>query len=148
MNYPLTYKYLDSMGQRQVNIMKNKLASAGKSGALSDSIRYEIKVNNNSFDLLYIMNDYGKWVDEGRKPGKQPPIQVIKTWAQAKGIDQKWAYPIVRKIGRDGIKPTYFFSSTIKDDKQRFLNEMEKWMAKDIANNIKKQFKNGNNNNK
>jgi hypothetical protein len=40
--------------------------------------------------------DHAAFVEAGRQPGKQPPVQVIIDWIQAKGLDKKLA----RKAGR------------------------------------------------
>ena len=83
------------------------------------------------------MADYGTFVDQGRKPGKQPPISKIRQWLSIKGIPQKAAFPIAKKIGRYGIKPTPFFSITI----QKHVKELEDKIAKLAIEGIEKEIK-------
>jgi hypothetical protein len=51
---------------------------------------------------------YGKFVDEGRRPGKMPPVKDIMEWTRLKGIPESAAYPIARKIGEKGTKGINF----------------------------------------
>ena len=60
-----------------------------------------------SYTLKLVAEEYLKYVDEGRRAGaKAPPIQPIKDWARAKGLDEGLAFPIAKSIGEKGIKPT------------------------------------------
>lgn len=88
------YKYI--LYKELVN--KNKVAS----GKLVKSINYEIKEN----ELLFLANEYIKYVDGGRKPGKYAPINDIKSWCRFKGIDEKFAWAINKSIFKSGIRPT------------------------------------------
>lgn len=53
---------------------------------------------------LYVMN-----MENGRKPGKRPPMDVIKRWIRDKNkqganIPEGAAFAIAKKIGKEGIK--------------------------------------------
>lgn len=57
---------------------------------------------------------YGLPVEEGRKPGKMPPVSAIELWVIRKGIAPRGesrgvAYMIARAIGRRGTKGAYMF---------------------------------------
>lgn len=56
---------------------------------------------------------YSLWVERGRGPGRMPPVDAIRRWTVHKGIDPSAAFPIARKIGRVGTKPTYFMSRAV-----------------------------------
>ena len=88
--------------------MENKQHIA--SGRLYLSIRTEIKEGLDELQLLVYEEDYGKYVDSGRPQGKQPPLESIKAWCRVKGIPERAAFPIARKIGRIGTRPANYFS--------------------------------------
>ena len=56
---------------------------------------------------------YSLFVERGRGPGKQPPVDAIRRWTVHKGIDPAAAYPIARAIGRRGTRPTFFMSRAV-----------------------------------
>ena len=49
--------------------------------------------------------EYARFVEEGRGPGKQPPVATIAGWASRHGIPEASAYLIARAIGRRGTRP-------------------------------------------
>lgn len=57
---------------------------------------------------------YSLFVERGRGPGGMPPVSAIRRWTILKGIDPGAAYPIARKIGREGTRPTYFMSRAVR----------------------------------
>lgn len=63
-------------------------------------------------NVLIVLNDqpHAIFVEAGRRPGKAPPLPVIREWVLSKGMDAGAAFPIARKIARDGIKgrPAFF----------------------------------------
>ena len=129
------------------------------SRALFQSIRTEIKVFGNSYTLELFMEDYWKWVDEGRKPGKMPPIDKIAKWIAQKGIpirsmvkasplkrksklslseriksrNRSLAFLIARKIAKHGTKGTHFYSDVIND---KFFQDLNN----DIGEALKKDY--------
>jgi hypothetical protein len=99
-----------------VNAIKTKLierqgASGGfrsvvnASGNLADSIDYVVTGSR----LTIRGNDYIYYLENGRRPGKRPPKDVIRKWIDDKGIvprdnisKDSLAYLIARKMGEEG----------------------------------------------
>jgi hypothetical protein len=99
-----------------VNAIKTKLierqgASGGfrsvvnASGRLADSIDYVVTGSR----LTIRGNDYIYYLENGRRPGKRPPKDVIRKWIDDKGIvprdnisKDSLAYLIARKMGEEG----------------------------------------------
>jgi len=78
-------------------------ASGRWAGSLS------VKVSDKGAEILH--EDYGEQLENGRKPGKQPPSEAIEQWLKDKGIANRLeknmtisslAFLIARKIGREG----------------------------------------------
>jgi hypothetical protein len=137
-----TRKVLESWGDDVLSSMKNILINNGKSasGNLINSLSYQITFNGDNLDIEFQMPQYGQFVDGGRRPGKQPPISAISQWAQIRGIPQKAVFPIARKIGREGIKPTPFFQTSIDSNIEILTSQLEEAMVKDLDNYIQKQI--------
>lgn len=137
-----TRRVLENYGEETLNSMRNILSNSGKisSGNLISSLSYDITFDGSDLNIEFQMPDYGEFVDRGRKPGKQPPISSIRQWAQIKGIPQSAVFPIARKIGKEGIKATPFFSSSIEMGKDRLISELEAAFTKDLDNYLKKQI--------
>jgi hypothetical protein len=47
--------------------------------------------------------DYIEYLNRGRGPGKQPPLEKIKQWVEAKNLEVA-PFVIARKIGREGTE--------------------------------------------
>jgi hypothetical protein len=75
------------------------------SGRLADSIDYVVTGSR----LTIRGNDYIYYLENGRRPGKRPPKDVIRKWIDDKGIvprdnisKDSLAYLIARKMGEEG----------------------------------------------
>ena len=67
-------------------------------GTLRSSLRYIITDDG----IGFLMEDYGKWVDEGTKPGrKAPPIAPLKQWVKLKGMPPGAEYKLLRWIEKN-----------------------------------------------
>ena len=139
-----TRRVLESYGDETLNTMRNVLISNKKvnSGDLLDSLSYQIIYDGETLDIEFSMIDYGIYVDKGRKPGKLPPIDSIRNWAAQKGINQRFVFPIARKIAEFGIAPTPFYESSILSGKDKLLRDLEVAMTKDINVWLQKQINN------
>ncbi len=88
--------------------------------------------------------DYWKFFDKGRKPGKMPPISPIEKWVKNKGIDVS-AWAIAKSIAKKGTKGTNIFTDNI----DRFEKELEKSafdaLFKDLDSELDKIIKDANN---
>ena len=97
-----------------------------KSKSLSDSLGYNLSVyDSGSLEMSFKALDYFPFVEEGRRPGRMPPVSAIAKWIKEKpikirGADGKFkskskaninsaAFGIAKSIGEFGIKPTWFF---------------------------------------
>lgn len=117
---------IDSLDQKRKNA----------SGTLRQSIEAlpKVSVNDGLYTYQLKMEDYYEYVDEGRKAGKQPPLESIVKWVRQKsafgglGVNESKdvnsvAFMIARKIGKFGIKPTHFFTNVINDGRLKQLTK-------------------------
>lgn len=114
---PISPQKMKEFGKDYVKILYRELRREGKdaTGALINSLAFEIKEEATQIQFLIKANDYLKYVDKGRKPGKYPPIKAIAQWARVKGISQDAVFPIARSIYKFGIKPTNVIQRVVKE---------------------------------
>jgi hypothetical protein len=148
--FPETFKYLVKYGNSVENEIETRLTNNGKiaTGKLYDSIGYTLTEDRGGFNLKFKMAEYGKYVDKGVKPHpeyltgkgtgrKSKFITALKKWCRVKGIPEGAAYGIRRKIWKDGIKPTNFFTIPTTRRQKQFEKGFADAIAKDIEDNIK-----------
>lgn len=126
------------------NELKNKNINA--SSNLSNSATTDVRIEGNHLRIYFNLEDYWKYVENGRGPGKQPPISVIEKWIRIKPIipnpingkvpsNKQLAFMIGRKIGRDGIPGKFPLQNVVKSSSVDDL-------VQSIKNEIVKQLNN------
>ena len=111
---------LEEYGNVIAEQYKSNLKANGHNatGKLINSITSHITVNGNEYAIELTLEDYYKYVEEGRRPGKFPPVDKILQWIKVKHIlptpingklptEKQLAFLISRKIAEKGTKGTY-----------------------------------------
>ncbi len=141
---------LQAWGEKIVDALKAALPP-GKdtNGMLGQSISFTI--NYAGFPIVFELQlaDYYKYIDSGRGPGKFPPPEVIANWIKNKQLSiiqksslksiksrsktlsalsqqsqlKSLSFLIGRKIARDGIPATNFYSNTLSPGAFQELND-------------------------
>ena len=117
--------------QARTNLTKSKKNSSKK---LYDSLDYNINVSKDSISVIFEMEDYGQFQDQGVSgkknkyntpfsyKSKMPPAKSFSQWVIRKGLkgvrDKKGRfiprkslqYLIARSVFTKGIKPSMFFT--------------------------------------
>ncbi len=97
-----------------------KEKGVGATGALADSIYYEVIDTPQGPALQRSMAFYGDFIEDGRGKGKQPPSRAIEEWIVERNITipkgftlKSLAFVIARKIGEQGYAPRPFIAPSI-----------------------------------
>ena len=144
MNYDETKKVLEDFAKEVVKGARKNLRKKKASGKLARSIKSDVKVNPNSFELDFEMEGYGAYQDAGvdgkkkrygkRKAGlptfkyttKMPPPKALDKWVVRKGLKgirdakgrftkrQSLTFIIARSIFMKGLEPTYLFTNAFE----------------------------------
>ena len=88
----------------------NKVASHG----LVDSIEFRMFDSIEKIRVEFLYSSYGDWVQEGRKKGSWVPVDKLSSWLKFKSIDEKFLFPINKKIHDEGIKKFPFVENIAK----------------------------------
>lgn len=137
---------LNEYGQELVNLYKQKLTENNVNATfeLFNSISYQVSdLNNNKFEVTLSLADYWKYVENGRKAGKFPPISKIENWIKIKPVipfsnnnkkiptQKELAYLISRKIARQGIQPRPFLKNSVEEINRIYFDKIEEALTKD-----------------
>ena len=114
------------VAESQKNLRKEP--NSNNTGALSNSGRVR-KGGELSYEAGFEIA-YAEYVENGRPPGKMPPVKLIAEWAKRK---MTVGFFIAKKIAESGTKAKHFFSEavekvtkTIRDDLQGLITKAER----------------------
>jgi hypothetical protein len=123
----IVYNFAESL---LVDLQKNLDKKQGKfnspinaSGNLRQSINFEpLKITQFGITFQLVLDDYYKWVDQGRKPGHRPPIENILRWISEKPLKLKSSVDLT-KLNKKGIpvkrRATTAEKMTIDEERRR-----------------------------
>lgn len=86
--FPTVGKILEKYSQDIMSALTKNLQEEDKiaTGNLIQSIKFPVKVFGTKYVATLSMDDYWKFVEEGRKPGSFPPVDKILQWTIEKGL--------------------------------------------------------------
>jgi len=160
-----TKKALEKFGKYLVKESRKNLTRKKKNvtNSLYDSLDYQVKAMPNSFEFDFLMEEYGEWVDKGRRAGKNPPFSPLRKWVQDRRIQfrdnsgrfqtyDQTAWRVVKSIGRKGIEPSNFYTRPFNLGFQKLPNEVAEAYALDVEefleftiDKLNEQYKDGSN---
>lgn len=103
---------ISELVDRISNLYRDNLQDCKASGRL-ENFTTQIDLDNKRLLVTFLLEDYWRYVEYGRRAGKMPPISAIENWIKIKPIipdpinnkipdTRQLAYLIARKIGREG----------------------------------------------
>lgn len=140
-------RVLEEYGQHAETLYKYNIALAGKNASrtLANNTKYFVKSEGVTFSVGLRLEEYWKYVEYGRKPGKFPPPYAILKWIEVKPViprpdnkgripkPQALAFLIGRKIATEGIKPTPVLQTTVEELNNTFLERIREALKQDIG---------------
>lgn len=162
---PHTEAALNKFGKYLVTQARANLTRMNKrvTNRLYESLDYDVKVMANSFSMDFLMEEYGEWVDKGRKAGKAPPFSAIHEWVQNrriqfrdnKGMFQSYeqtAWAVVGGIKKNGIEASNFYTRPFNLGYAKLPAEVAEAYALDVESfleytidKLNEKYKDGNN---
>lgn len=145
MEFTNVVQFLNDFGKELADKYKRNLVNddAIDTSKLLNSIKYIFNNNNTSFEISMEMAEYWKYVENGRKSGKFPPISAIREWVKVKPViprpyngklptENQLAFLISRSIAKKGIRPRPIFNDSLDDVMRDFENGLEDAFTKDV----------------
>lgn len=89
------------------------------SGKFGEGLEVDVKLQPNKVIGTLKGTSYSYYVENGRRPGKRPPIASIEQWIRDKNLTlnnisvPSLAFLIARKIGNEGTKGTGIISEVL-----------------------------------
>lgn len=158
----ITWTHLTAVLENFAEYFRNKLQEnlmrdgSNASGNLVNSIKTEIKIGEDTYEVGVWLADYWYYVNNGRGPTKAggdgelqkkieewirvkkivPHVGVIKTGKQAGKqylpTVKQLAFLITRKIHREGYKGTHFFDRAKADSIEYFQQSIDLAIREDV----------------
>ena len=148
-----TIQAIDEFGRLIVDNYKAELEACGyQDGQLYRTLSYSVKMENSSWLISISLEEYWKYIEYGRRPGKMPPLDVIEKWINVRQIIphsmtlksgktvipsvKQLSFLIARSIGQRGIQPRPFFKKSFEAAKREYLAKIEEAIIQDIKENL------------
>lgn len=121
-----------------------------KASGDSSKFTYDFRIEDDIFTVSFDLVDYWWYIENGRGPGKMPPISDIEKWIDVKKIvrdsrngkvptTRQLAYVIARSIGEKGTSGTHALDKTIQssDDivdalKSELVTSIREWVISEL----------------
>jgi hypothetical protein len=160
---------LDRFRNVVVKESKTALTKQGKnvSKELYNSIDSELKVSKNSFELSFLMEDYGTFIDKGVKgnkssakapsspfkyTNKMPPTKAFDKWVIKRGLAgrnkkgqfvsrESLKFAIAKSVQMYGIETTNFFTKPFESAFKNLPDEVVEAYGLEVENLLKTSLK-------
>lgn len=155
-DYPNLLEVLNRYGNMLVNLYKERVPVA--SGLLRDTASYRVSVNGKIYAIELNLQDYWINIEQGRQPGKFPPIDSISEWVQVKNIMPEQGdlpsppsipqlnYLISRSIAENGIPARPILEESVselldglyRDIQDAIVSDIQSYILNDLFNQYTK----------
>ena len=152
MNLEELQKVLQDYAKEATEIYKYQISLGGKNASrkLTDTITSRVNVGESSYEVVLNLQEYWKYIEGGRPPGKFPPVGAILNWISVKPIiprpdgngkiptPNQLAFLIGRKIMEEGIKPFPALQTTKEELDKIYHEKLSAALGHDVSNYIRK----------
>lgn len=145
---------LEAYGQVLENEYREQISNTDTfaSGRLFDSVKSIISIDEQTIELSLSMEEYWKYIEEGRGPGKFPPLGKIEEWITLKHIapypdskgrvpsNEQLAFLIGRKIAEEGTQGKHLLDKALEYT-QDWIELIEQAIEMDINEELEEIMK-------
>ena len=115
---------------------------------LRNNIKFNLQVRDNFYEIVFEAPQYWKWVEDGRRPGKMPPVKAIADWITRRKIvpysnkngelpsTNQLAFAIAKKISRGGTTGIHFPEKSVAEAENYFVSKIRDAITEDIKENL------------
>ena len=152
INFTELQQVLQEYAKEAEEIYKYQISLGGKNASrqLTDTIKSKIMLGNQAYEVSLNLQEYWKYIEEGRKPGKFPPVGAILNWISVKPIiprpdgngkiptPNQLTFLIGRKIKEEGIQPFPALETTKEELDKIYHEKLSVALGHDVSNYIRK----------
>jgi len=91
---------------------------------------------SNPARISIVGDDAWKYIEQGRPPGRMPPLSRIIEWCIARGIPTGAAFPIAKRIGERGAPADTAKLEVAEDTLQALMPELRRDVLKDTQSRL------------
>ena len=138
---------LDEYAEKAKELYKRKLTDKGINASykLLNSVETTVKRGDDTFTVSINLEDYWIFVENGRKPGRFPPIDKILEWVRIKPVipysdsrgrlptEEQLAFLISRKIAEQGTEGRNVLAETVEELNNYYLPLLQQALDRDFA---------------
>ena len=138
---------LDEYAEKAKELYKRKLTDKGINASykLLNSVETVVKRNDDEFIVSINLEDYWIFVENGRGPGKFPPVSKILDWIRCKPVipysdsrgriptEESLAFLISRKIAEQGTEGRKVLAETVEELNNYYLPLLQQALDRDFA---------------
>lgn len=137
---------LDEYAEKAKELYKRKLTDKGINASykLLNSVETVVRRNDDEFIVTINLEDYWIYVENGRGPGKFPPIDKILEWIRVKPVipytdsrgrlptEEQLAFLISRKIAEQGTEGRNVLYETVDELNRYYLPKLQQALDRDF----------------
>lgn len=137
---------LDEYAEKAKELYKRKLTDKGINASykLLNSVETVVRRNDDEFTVVINLEPYWIFVENGRGPGKFPPIDKILEWIRVKPVipysdnrgrlptEEQLAFLISRKIAEQGTEGKHILAETITELNSIYLPKLQRALDEDF----------------
>lgn len=148
--YKVLQDFSKDIAERYRDVLTNNDHIASRE--LFDSVRTEVVVNGDSYEVTMTLKDYWKYVEYDTKPHFPPPAAILR-WIEVKPViprpdahgripsPKQLAFLIGRKIAREGTTGTHDLQQTKENILPWYRERISQALGHDMENYIKKLYR-------
>lgn len=138
---------LEEYAERAEELYKRKLTDKGINASykLLNSVETVVRRNDDEFIVSINLEPYWYYVENGRGPGRFPPIDKILEWIRIKPVipysdsrgrlptEEQLAFLISRKIAEQGTEGKHILYETVSELNNYYLPLLKQSLERDFA---------------
>lgn len=141
---------IENIVQDLLNRYKKAIQDSGHaaSGQIENTASYKITFNGKYVEVIFNLQDYWKYLENGTKP-HFPPLEAIEKWITVKHLipttnsgrvptTRQLAYVIGREISISGTKPTKLLQNTI-DNSDDLINQLVDLIVQQLESELNEE---------
>lgn len=152
INFTELQQVLQDYAKEAEEIYKYQISLGGKNASrkLTDTIKSNIIVGDQAYEVSLTLQEYWKYVESGRAPGKFPPVKALLDWISVKPIiprpdangriptPKQLSFLIGRKIKEEGIEPFPALETTKEELDKIYHGKLSAALGHDVSHYIRK----------